>query len=117
MVLERLTWRVTCDVPEPCKIPFLDSCQKRFLWTHKKVDLAPHPAVGLVLLVGDAENCPQAHGFETLDPFSESASRVHVSQPQKTMVVTRDLCSLNLLAKLMMLHLQILFNLASNCCH
>ena len=26
---------------------FLGSCQKRFLWTHKGVDLAPHPVVGL----------------------------------------------------------------------
>ena len=24
---------VTCDMPKPCKFPFLDSCQKRFLWT------------------------------------------------------------------------------------
>ena len=29
-----------------------DSCQKKFLWTHKGVDLAPHPVVGLVLQVG-----------------------------------------------------------------
>ena len=34
---------MACDVPEPCKLPSLDSCQKRFLWTHKKADLAPHP--------------------------------------------------------------------------
>ena len=34
---------VACDMPEPCKFPSLDSCQKRFLWTHKEVDLAPHP--------------------------------------------------------------------------
>ena len=33
-----------------------DSCQKRFLWTHKEVDLAPLPVVGLVLQVGDAES-------------------------------------------------------------
>ena len=31
------------------------SCQKRFLWAHKAADLAPHPVVGLVLQVGDAE--------------------------------------------------------------
>ena len=29
---------VACDMPEPCKFPSLDSCQKRFLWTHKEVD-------------------------------------------------------------------------------
>ena len=44
--------------------------------------------------------------------FSESASRVHISQPLERMEVTRDLQSLNLLAKLMVLHHQILFSLA-----
>ena len=43
--------------------------------------------------------------------FSESASRVHVSQPYRRMEVTRDLYSLNLLAKLMVLRCQILFSL------
>ena len=57
------------DVPEPCKFLSLDSCQKRFLWTYKEVDLAPHPAVGLLLQVGDVEKIPQALGLEGLDPF------------------------------------------------
>ena len=47
--------------------PSLDSWQKRFLWTHKEVDLAPHPVVGLVLQVGDAEKFSQALDFEGLD--------------------------------------------------
>ena len=73
---------MACDISEPCKFPSLDSCQKKFLWTHKEVDLAAQPVVGLVLQVGDTENFPQALGYESLDPFfSESASRVHVSQP------------------------------------
>ena len=56
-----------------------------------EVDHAPHPVVGLVLQVGDAEKFPQTFGFEGLDPFlSESASRVHVMQPQRRMEVTRD---------------------------
>ena len=48
------------------------------------VDLAPHPVVGLVLQVGDAENFSQALGFESLELFfffgcfSEAASRVHI---------------------------------------
>ena len=25
---------MACDMPDPCKLPSLDSCQKRFLWTH-----------------------------------------------------------------------------------
>ena len=45
------------------------SWQKRFLWIHKEVDLAPHPVVGLVLHVGDTEKFPHALGFESLDPF------------------------------------------------
>ena len=60
---------VTCDMPDPCEFPSLDSCQKRFLWTRKGVDLAPDPVVGLVLRAGDAEKFPQALGFEGLDPF------------------------------------------------
>ena len=31
------------------------SCQKRFLWTYKEVDLAQHPVFSLVLQVGDTE--------------------------------------------------------------
>ena len=62
---------MSCDMPEPCKFPSLDSCLKRFLWTHKEVDLAPHPLVGLVLQI-DAEKIPQALGFEGLDPFFQS---------------------------------------------
>ena len=56
-------------MPEPCKFPSIGSCQKSFPWTHKEVDLAPHPAFGLVLQVEDAEKFPQALGFESLGPF------------------------------------------------
>ena len=65
-------------MPEPCKLQSLDSCQKRFLWTHKEVDLAPHPVVGLVLQVGDTASSKVLKAWIY---FSESASRVHVSQP------------------------------------
>ena len=61
---------MVCDMLEPCKSPSLDGCVKRFMWTHKEVDLALHPVVGLVLLVGDAEKFPHALGFESLDPVS-----------------------------------------------
>ena len=37
---------VACDMPEPCKFPPLDSCQKRFLWSLREADLAPHAVVG-----------------------------------------------------------------------
>ena len=58
---------VVCDMPELSKFPSLDSCQKRFLWTHKEADLAP--VVGLVLKLGDSKKFPRAPGFESLDPF------------------------------------------------
>ena len=35
---------MVCGLPEPCKFPSLDSGQKRFLWTHKEIDLAPAPS-------------------------------------------------------------------------
>ena len=60
---------VACDMPEPFKLPSLDSCQKRFLWTNKEVDLASHPVVGLVLQEEDVKKFPQALSFESLDPF------------------------------------------------
>ena len=54
----------------------LDSCQKRLLWIHKEVDLAPHPVVGLVLQVEDAEKCPQSLGFKGLDQFLRVSKQV-----------------------------------------
>ena len=81
MVLERLSSIMMWDIPEPCELPSLDSCQKRFLWTRKEADLVPHPVVGLALQVGDSEKFPHALGFKTWIMISESASRVHVSQP------------------------------------
>ena len=60
---------MACDMPVPHKFLSLDSCQKRFLWTHKGVDLALHPVAGLVLQVANAEKFPQALCFESLDPF------------------------------------------------
>ena len=42
---------VARDMPAPLEFPSIDSCQKRFLWTHKEVDLAPHQLVSLVLQV------------------------------------------------------------------
>ena len=46
-----------------------------FPWTHKGVELAPHPVVGLVLQVRDAEKFPQALGFEDLDPFLRASKQ------------------------------------------
>ena len=56
-------------MPKPCKFLSLDSCQERFLWTHKKVDLAHPPVVALVLQEGDAEKLCQGLVFDSLDPF------------------------------------------------
>ena len=54
---------MACDMPEPCKFPSLDSCQRRSLWTHYQTDLASHLVVGLVLQVGDTKNFLHALGF------------------------------------------------------
>ena len=60
------------DMPEPCKFPSLDSCQKRFKWNRREVALAPHPVVCLVLHVGDSDKFPHALDFESLGPFFQS---------------------------------------------
>ena len=80
---------VACDLPEPCKFPSLDSCQKSLPWTHKGVGLVSHPVVGFVLKVGDVEKFPQAPSFEGLDSFLKVSKQCPFSQPQ--MEVTRDL--------------------------
>ena len=74
---------VVYDMPEPCKFLSVASCQKRFLWIHKEVDLAQRLVVVLVLQVGDTEKFPHALGFESLGPFffSGLASMALVSQP------------------------------------
>ena len=72
---------MVCDMTEPCNFLSLDSCQKRFMNLHKEVNLTLHPVTGLVFQAGDKEKFPHALGFESLDPSSGSASRVHVSQP------------------------------------
>ena len=58
------------DMPEPYKFVSFDSCQKRFAWAHKEVALAPHPLVGLVLLV--CKGVSSGTNFESLDLFSQS---------------------------------------------
>ena len=100
---------LVCDVPKPCKFPSIYSCQNKFMWIHKAVDLAPNPVIGLVLQIGDEEKFSQALGLKSLDLFFwESASRVAVSQPKRRMEVTRN--NLNLFAKLMVLFHQIRLN-------
>ena len=53
------------------------------------MDLAPHPVVGLVLHVGDAEKFPQALGFESLDPFLQSQLAGSMSHSRRV-VWSRD---------------------------
>ena len=72
---------VAWDMPKPRKFLSLDSCQKRFLWTNKGVDLARHPVIGLVLQVGGAEKFPQAFDFESLNPFCRVSKQGPVLQP------------------------------------
>ena len=56
---------MVCDMSKLCECPSLDSCQKRFLWSHKEVDLSLHPAAGL----RGVEKFPQALDLKSLDPF------------------------------------------------
>ena len=60
------------EMPESGEFPSLDSCKKRFLWTLKKVDLAPHPVVSLVLQAGDGEKFPLALCFGSQGQQAES---------------------------------------------
>ena len=62
---------VACDMSKPCKFPSLDSCQNRFMWTHKEVDIAPHLVVSLVLQEEDAEEFPQALDLIPLRGFGK----------------------------------------------
>ena len=71
---------IVCDMSEPCKFPSLDSCQKRLLWAHKEVILL---CAQLLVLWSKQE---MQFFFRHLVSnawifFSQSASRVHVSQP------------------------------------
>ena len=94
MVLERLLWRLTCPTHASFR---LLTVARRVPGTHKEVDLTPHPVVGLVLKVGDAEKFPRHLVSKAWILFflsfflSESASRFHVSQPHRRMEVTRYL--------------------------
>ena len=48
----------------PTGFRLFDNCQKRFLWTHKEVDLALQPVLGLVLQVGHVDKLPPALGVQ-----------------------------------------------------
>ena len=66
---------------EPCKFLSLDSRKKRFLLTYKEADLALYPVIGLVLQVEDLLRSFLMHLVsKAWILFSESASRVYVSQ-------------------------------------
>ena len=81
---------MACEMPDPCKFVSLGSCHKRFLRTHKEVDFVPHPVVGLVPQDGEEMRRDFLRHFvsKAWILFSESAGRVHVSQPQRRMKVT-----------------------------
>ena len=54
---------MACGIfPNNASFCLFDGCQRRFLWIHKEVALAPHPVIGLVLQTGDAEKFPLAFG-------------------------------------------------------
>ena len=111
---------MACDMPEPCKFPSLDSCQKRFLGTHKEVDLSPHPVVGLVIQEGDAVEFLRHLASKALILFLIYLFMIIflVSNHGPCFTAVEEdggdtrLVEVELLAKLIMLHRQILFSLA-----
>ena len=52
-----------CDMPKTSEFPSLDNCQKRFLRTHKEVDLAQHPVISTVLQEGSAKKVSSSTWF------------------------------------------------------
>ena len=84
----KVPWRMFGEAVVVCDI---DSCQKRFLWTHKEVDLAPHPVIALCSKYEIHRSFLRHLVSKPWILFSESSSRVHVSQPWKRMEVSRGL--------------------------
>ena len=70
---------VACEMPEPRKIPSLDSCRKRFMWTDKEADFALHTVVGLffitVTLRGAGRACWLEHRTRDRKAASSSPDR------------------------------------------
>ena len=58
-------------MPKPCECPFLDGCQKRFLWARKEVDLALHPVIALLPQVGVMVKFFQALGLDIKDSLTQ----------------------------------------------
>ena len=69
--------------------PTIHVSLKRFLWTHTEGDLALHLVVGPMLQVGDAELLMHLVSKARI-LLSESARRVHVSQPLRRTDVTGE---------------------------
>ena len=107
-----------CDMPEPCKLPSIDSCQKKFLWTQKDVDLALQPVLDLVLQVGEAKKFSQTLSLENLDFFFLSFFLFLVSKQGPCFTATEEdggdkrLAQHELSCEADVLHRQILFSLA-----
>ena len=101
MVFERLPCRVTC------------LNHARFLPVARRGACGPcsDPSIGIVPQVGDAKKFLQTYGLESLGPvFSQQAG--YMCHIDRGVLRWQDLYNLNLLAKLMALLCQNLFNLA-----
>ena len=80
---------------------------------NSKHDLAPHPVVGLVLLVRDTEKFPQALGYKSLDLFFRVSKQGQCFTAVEVDGGDKRLVELELACKLMVLHRHVLFN---HCC-
>ena len=67
MVLERLSWFVTC--PNHASFRLLTVAKRFSCGLTRKLIMLRTQSLVLCSKLGDAEKCPQALGFKSLDPF------------------------------------------------
>ena len=100
-----------CDMPKPWEFPAVDIYQMRFLWAHKIDDLALHTVVGFVLQEGNTQKIPKVLSLQKTGSFCLSQPASSMSHSHRRWWDDKRLVQFEL-AKLMVFHRQILFNLA-----
>ena len=91
--------------------PSHESFPLRFLWAHKIDDLALHTVVGLVLQEADTQKFPEVLSLQKPGSFCMGLPASSMSHRHREWCDDKKFVQFEL-AKLMVLHRQILFNLA-----